>query len=176
MKAKNLTDNFFQYLLHKFKTFFVINLIIYDIIGTIWGLIFVNGLYVMLSKDNITTGIIRGDKMTKKEEAVKLIKEKINKQTFLTYKEIAEITGYHPKYILKLKKEVLNGTVSFVHGNKDRVPANIMSEEERAKIISLYKKSNVSIRKFCKFYNSRSYSCIYNLLKSEGLLKTTKQR
>ena len=74
----------------------------------------------------------------------------------------------------ELKKEIINGTISLVHGNKNRVPANIMSEEERQKIISLYKKSNVSIRKFCKFYNSRSYSCIYNLLKSEGLLKTTK--
>ena len=116
----------------------------------------------------------RDEKMTKKEEAVKLIKSKINKETFLTYKEIAQITGYHPKYILKLKKEVLEGTISFVHGNKNRVPANIMSEEERKKIIALYKKTNVSIRKFCKFYNSRSYSCIYNLLKKEGLLKATK--
>lgn len=112
--------------------------------------------------------------MTKKEEAVKLIKEKLNNQTFLTYKEIATITGYHPKYILKLKKEVINGTVSFVHGNKNRVPSNVMSEEEKQKIINLYKKTNVSIRKFCKFYNSRSYSCIYNLLKEEGLLKSTK--
>ncbi len=112
--------------------------------------------------------------MTKKEEAVKLINEKLNNQTFLTYKEIATITGYHPKYILKLKKEVIKGTVSFVHGNKNRIPSNVMSEEERKKIISLYKKTNVSIRKFCKFYNSRSYSCIYNLLKEEGLLKSTK--
>ena len=44
--------------------------------------------------------------MTKKEEAVKLINEKLNNQTFLTYKEIATITGYHPKYILKLKNMV----------------------------------------------------------------------
>ena len=112
--------------------------------------------------------------MTKKEEAVKLIQDKMNKKTFLTYKEIADITGYHPKYILKLKKEVIHGTVYFIHGIKNRIPANIMSEEERQKIIKLYKKSNVSIRKFCKFYNRRSYSCIYNLLKSEGLLKSTK--
>ncbi len=112
--------------------------------------------------------------MTKKEEAVKLIKEKLNNSTFLTYKEISAITGYHPKYILKLKKEVINGTVNFVHGNKNRVPSNSMSEEEKQKIIKLYKKSNVSIRKFCKFYNRRSYSCIYNLLKEEGLIKTTK--
>lgn len=112
--------------------------------------------------------------MTKKEEAVKLIKEKMNNKTFLSYKEIATITGYHPKYVLKLKKELINGTLSFVHGNKNRVPSNVMSEEERQKIISLYKKSNVSIRKFCKFYNSRSYSCIYNVLKEEGLLEKNK--
>ena len=112
--------------------------------------------------------------MANKKEAVKLIKDKLNNKTFLTYKEISAITGYHPKYILKLKKEVINGTVNFVHGNKNRVPSNSMSEEEKQKIIKLYKKSNVSIRKFCKFYNRRSYSCIYNLLKEEGLIKTTK--
>ena len=134
----------------------------------------VKTMYMTLFKKNVTIIVTRGVKMTKKEEAVKLIEEKMNKKTFLTYKEIADITGYHPKYILKLKKEIINGTISLVHGNKNRVPTNIMSEEERQKIISLYKKSNVSIRKFCKFYNSRSYSCIYNLLKSEGLLKTTK--
>lgn len=109
--------------------------------------------------------------MKKKELAVKLINDKINDKTFLSYKEIASVTGYHPKYILKLKKEVLEGKIRLIHGNKNRVPANIMSEEEKQKIISLYKKSNVSIRKFCKFYNTRSYSCIYNLLKENNLLK-----
>ena len=130
-------------------------------------------MYMGLFLKNITIVIARGVNMTKKEEAVKLIHDKMNKKTFLTYKEIADITGYHPKYILKLKKEVIDGTVSFVHGNKNRIPANIMSEEERQKIIKLYKKSNVSIRKFCKFYNSRSYSCIYKKKKKEGLLKST---
>ena len=90
--------------------------------------------------------------MEKKEEAVRLIKNKLNNETFLSYIEIADITGYHPKYILKLKNDVISGNVSFVHGNKNRVPVNSMSEEEKKKIISLYKKSNVSIRKFCNFY------------------------
>jgi len=108
--------------------------------------------------------------MADKKQAVKLIEDKLNKKTFLTYKEIAELTGYHPKYILKLKKEVIDGTVQLEHGNKNRVPANVMSEEEKQKIIALYKKSNVSIRRFCNFYNRRSYSCIYNLLKENGLL------
>ena len=109
--------------------------------------------------------------MEKKKEAVKLIIDKMNNNTFLTYKEIAELTGYHPKYILKLKKDVIEGNVNFVHGNKNRIPANSMSEEEKQKIINLYKKSNVSIRKFCNFYHTRSYSCIYNLLKENGLIK-----
>ena len=45
-----------------------------------------------------------------------------------------------------------------------------MSEEEKQYIITLFKKSNASIRKFCKFYNRRSYSCIYNVLKEAGLI------
>ena len=109
--------------------------------------------------------------MEKKKEAVRLITEKLNNRTFLSYKEIAVLTGYHPKYILKLKKDVIEGNINFVHGNKNRIPVNSMSEEEKQKIITLYKKSNVSIRKFCNFYHTRSYSCIYNLLKENGLLK-----
>ena len=107
----------------------------------------------------------------KREDAIKMIKDKLNNRSVLSYVDIAHLTGYHPKYILKLKKDVIKGNISYVHGNKNRIPVNSMSEEEKQKIIKLYKKSNVSIRKFCKFYNTRSYSCIYNLLKQNGLLK-----
>ena len=103
--------------------------------------------------------------MGRKEEAVKMMKSKMANDSFYSYKEIAEITGYHPKYLLKLKKEILNGTISMEHGNKNRKPINTISEAEKEKIISLYKRSNASIRKFCKFYGSRSYSCIYNVIK-----------
>ena len=103
--------------------------------------------------------------MSRREEAVTMMKEKMANDSFYTYKEIAEITGYHPKYLLKLKKEILNGTISMEHGNKHRKPINTISEDEKEKIISLYKRSNASIRKFCKFYGSRSYSCIYNVIK-----------
>lgn len=111
--------------------------------------------------------------MDRKEEAVKLIKRKMNKESFLSYIEIAEITGYHPKYILKLKKDIINGNISFVHGNKNRKPVNTISDEEKTKIINLYKRSNASIRQFCKFYARRSYSCIYNIIKEyeESLVK-----
>ncbi len=105
-----------------------------------------------------------------KKDAVSLIKKKLANESFLTYQEIAEITGYHPKYILRLKKEVLNNTIQLEHGNKNKIPANRMSREEEMKIINLYKRSNCSIRKFCQFYHSRSYSCIYNVLKKHGLI------
>ena len=36
--------------------------------------------------------------------AAKLIKDKLEGKNFMTYKEIAYVTNYHPKYILKLKK------------------------------------------------------------------------
>lgn len=100
-----------------------------------------------------------------KEEAVKLINKKLNNNSFLSYIEIAEITGYHPKYILKLKNDILNDRISFEHGNKNRKPINAMSEDEKIKIINLYKRSHASIRQFCKFYSRRSYSCIYNVIK-----------
>ena len=45
--------------------------------------------------------------MNRKEEAINLIKKKLSGNSFLTYKEIAQITEYHPKYILKLNQEVL---------------------------------------------------------------------
>ena len=106
----------------------------------------------------------------KRQQAVDLIQKKLNNETYLEYNEIACITGYHPKYILKLKQEVIVGTVKLEHGNKHRTPSNVMDEKERQYIIDLYKRSSVSIRKFCHFYNKRSYSCIYNLLKEEGLI------
>lgn len=109
--------------------------------------------------------------MERKEEAVKLINKKLKKETFLSYKEIAMITGYHPKYILKLKKEIIEGNINVIHGNRNRKPVNALSDEEKNYIVSLYKRSNASIKRFCKFYGKRSYSCIYNVLKEAGLLE-----
>ena len=108
--------------------------------------------------------------MSRKQDAIDLMKLVMNKESYLTYKEIASITGYHEKYLLKLKKELENGTISLVHGNTNRQPKNTITEEEKKYIIDLYKRSNTSIRKFCKFYAKRSYSCIWHVLKNEGLI------
>lgn len=108
--------------------------------------------------------------MSRKENAVELMKKAISGESYLTFKEIAHITGYHEKYLLKLKKDLENGTLSFVHGNTNRQPKNTITQEEREYIIELYKRSNTSIRKFCKFYAKRSYSCIWHVLKDAGLI------
>ena len=108
--------------------------------------------------------------MNRKEEAVALMKEVIEGRSFLQYKEIAKITGYHEKYLLKLKKELEAGTIRMEHGNKNRKPKNTLPDEEREYIIDLYKRSNASVRKFCKFYGKRSYSCIWHVLKDAGLI------
>lgn len=108
--------------------------------------------------------------MNRKEETVKLINKKLNGETFMSYEEIATVTGYHPKYVLKLKKEILNNEISLEHGNKNRKPVNTIPDEEKKYIIDLYRRSNVSVRRFCKFYGKRSYSCIYNVLKEADLV------
>lgn len=112
--------------------------------------------------------------MNRKEDAVLLINKKLKGESFLSYNEIATITGYHPKYILKLKHEILTNEISLVHGNKNKKPVNTISDDEKNYIINLYKRSNASIRKFCKFYGKRSYSCIYNVLKEANLLDDKK--
>ena len=40
--------------------------------------------------------------MSRKEDAIELMKRVMNGDSYLTYKEIAKITGYHEKYLLKL--------------------------------------------------------------------------
>ena len=108
--------------------------------------------------------------MSRKQDAIDLMKKVLDGESYLNYKEIAKITGYHEKYLLKLKKELQQGTISLVHGNKNRKPVNTITEEEKQYIISLYKRSNASIRQFCRFYKKRSYSCIWHVLKDAGLI------
>lgn len=103
-------------------------------------------------------------------QAIQLIKDKLNNKSTLSYVDIAKLTNYHPKYILKLKKDIQTNKINYIHGNKNKKPANIIPMDEEQKIVNLYKRSNASIRKFCKFYGRRSYSCIYNVLKRNGLL------
>ena len=105
-----------------------------------------------------------------RELAISLINDKLNHKTTLNYKEIAELSGFHPKYILRLKREIIDNTLSLVHGNKNRKPVNAISAAEEQQIVSLYQRSHASVKKFAKFYGKRSYSCIYSVLKKHNLI------
>lgn len=106
----------------------------------------------------------------RKYDAATLIIKKMKNETFMSYKEIAELTGYHPKYISKLKKEIQERKIKVQHGNKNKKPVNTISQKEEKFICDLYKRSHASIRQFSRFYSKRSYACIYNVLKRNGLL------
>ena len=108
-------------------------------------------------------------RITKKKKAVELIEKVLKGESY--YKEISKITGYHEKYLLKIKDELVNGTLHYEHGNSFRKPHNAISEEEKKYIIELYKRSNASIRQFSRFYKKRSYSCIWHVLHDAGLIK-----
>ncbi len=107
----------------------------------------------------------------RKYDAATMIIKKIKNESFMTYKEIAQLTGYHEKYILKLKKDILNKDIKLEHGNKNKEPINKINAKEEKYICELYKRSHASIRQFSRFYSKRSYACIYNVLKRNNLLE-----
>ena len=110
-------------------------------------------------------------RITKKKKAVELIEKVLKGESYYNFKEISKITGYHEKYLLKIKNALVNGTLQYEHGNSFRKPHNAISDEERDYIIDLYKRSNASIRQFSRFYKKRSYSCIWHVLHDAGLIK-----
>ena len=69
-----------------------------------------------------------GDGMSRKQDAVDLMKKVMSGESYMTYKEIAQVTGYHEKYLLKLKKDLEKGEISLVHGNTNRKPSNTITE------------------------------------------------
>ena len=109
-------------------------------------------------------------RVSKKKKAVEMMQKVMNGESYMQYNEIARVCGYHPKYLLKLKRDLLNNDLKYEHGNTNRKPKNTITEEEKQYIISLYKRSHGSIRKFCRFYGKRSYSCIWHVLKEAGLI------
>jgi len=108
--------------------------------------------------------------MKKREQLLYFLEKKQANDLNMTYVEIANATGYHPKYVLRMKKKFMKQGLSLEHGNIGKKPVSAISSAEEEKIVNLYKRSNVSVRRFVQFYNKRSYSCIYNVLKKHGLI------
>lgn len=87
----------------------------------------------------------------KKENVIKLLK---NRQ--VSYKELANITGYHEKSLMRLNKEIKNNTINIIHGNTGKKPHNYINDETKKKLIENYQKN--------KFKSIKSY---YNKLKGK---------
>lgn len=105
----------------------------------------------------------------KKENVIKLLK---NRQ--VSYKELANITGYHEKSLIRLNREIKNNTINIVHGNTGKKPHNYIDDETKAKLIEKYKKSNYkSIKSFYnKLKGEYSYSFLCKLLPKDNNEKT----
>ena len=97
----------------------------------------------------------------KKENVIKLLK---NRQ--VSYKELANITGYHEKSLIRLNKEIKNNTISVIHGNKGKKPHNYIDNETKEKLIDNYKKNNYkSIKSYYnKLKGKYSYSFLCKLI------------
>lgn len=106
--------------------------------------------------------------------AITLIKDKLSNKSTLTYKEIGELSNFHEKYILKLKKDILEDKIKYIHGNTNRKPHNAISSKEEKFITDLYSRSSANVKQFSNFYGKRSYSCIYNTLKKHNLIRGAK--
>lgn len=105
----------------------------------------------------------------KKEKVIKLLK---NRQ--VSYKELASITGYHEKSLIRLNREIKNNTLNIIHGNTGKKPHNYIDDETKAKLVENYKKSNYkSIKSYYnKLKGKYSYSFLCKLLPKNNNEKT----
>lgn len=125
-----------------------------------------------------------------KEKALKLLKQKINGEINITYREISVQTGYHEKSLVRLAPEVEKRDIDSIllHGNTGRNPSITATDSEVSYIIEFKKKyPNCSIAQFMDIYHEdvvwnpkltkivcqnnlkiRSYSFFCNLYKKQG--------
>lgn len=104
----------------------------------------------------------------KKEEVIKLLKKRN-----LTYKELASITGYHEKSLIRLNKDIKNNNVRLVHGNKNKKPHNYIPEKIKKEIVKTYQKGDFkSIKEYYLFLNKKySYSFLCKIIPKKEIVK-----
>lgn len=71
-----------------------------------------------------------------KKEVVSLLKQKEEKH--MTFAEISKLSGYHPKYLINLNKQLQEGTIILEHQNKGRKPVKTIFPEEEKQILNLF--------------------------------------
>ena len=126
------------------------------------------------------------NKMKDKELLLMILTEKNDGLNKMTFEEIAKLTGYHTKSLIRINRVLKKkGTdVVKVHGNLGKKKHN-HDEEEKFIVEQWGKCHNMNILSFCKYYNQlvsnslgyandnlkqRSYSYIYNILISTGIM------
>jgi hypothetical protein len=99
-------------------------------------------------------------------KVIKLIKDKDKNK--MTYKDIANKTGYHVKSLTRLNNKLKNDTKSnvLIHGNKGKIPYNKMSVEEKDKILLL--KQKYETLNNTMFYKKYKIECEENHLKARS--------
>lgn len=73
-----------------------------------------------------------------KKEVIVLLKKKENKH--YTYEQLSKLTGYHPKYLIELARQIKDGTIQEVHQNTGRKPSKAITEEEEQALLALFQK------------------------------------
>ncbi len=96
-------------------------------------------------------------KKLNKEEVAKLIKLK-----HYTYKELAKITGYHEKSLIRLNSQIQMNTFSVIHRNKNKRPYNYIDDKERNNLIVLWNKNKYKTYK--EFYYALNAKYSYSFL------------
>ncbi len=90
----------------------------------------------------------------KKEEIIEILKNKGNK----TYLELAKLTGYHEKSLIRINREIKRGTYTPSHGNSFREPYNKINDKLKEELISEFQKR--------AFKTKKAY---YNYLKAKNI-------
>ena len=102
-----------------------------------------------------------------------------------TGKEASEILNLSERQIWRLVKKVKEkGIEGIKHGNCNRSPKNKLSPEIVSKIIDLKKSYNYENANFAHFRDlleeneniKISYSCLYNIMKSNGIISKNKNK
>ena len=109
--------------------------------------------------------------MKNKKYALELLKEKINGQRILSYQQIAELSGYTKRHLIRFSKEIENKDIEsmLTHSNTGKPSNNSASDLELQYIINFKKQyPNISIAQFMDFYHE---DIIFNPDKLEDIYK-----
>lgn len=92
-----------------------------------------------------------------------------------TYKELAKLTGYHEKSLVRLHSQIKKKTISTVHGNKNRHPYNYINDTEKENLRKLWNQNEYkTYKEFYYALNKKySYSFLCKLLPPKPQKKNT---